>query len=190
MIKGIIQTAFYFYLIFHFFFNAPIVFLIFFSLWFEVVLMVGFITLFKLVNVKDWEFDEVFKIAGGVSPVLLIQILFATYISVGFHEFPDDGTIWQINFFQPVIRNLVIALIANFIMNFYLFRISDNNTADDFEVSIMIKVISNTVLAYISMAVVTILPNPNKTIIVYSIILLRILMEILINSRYMKILRR
>lgn len=180
MIKAILQTPFYFYLIFDFSFNEPIAYILLLCLWYE---LIAIITSFLILKFLDDGFSSIGYLIGiivGFIPIIAYLFMLIKTIPVDNIINEDILTVHK--------RNGIIGTAINQVISVGLF-IWSRSTESKFMIRIFTKLISVTILVLTGVFVVSNIDKPNNITIVFSIIAMRVLIEIILNTKFFKNLK-
>ncbi len=179
MIRSILQTVFYFYLIYDFYFNKPEVIIVLFSMWLELsMIILTFIILkFMADGFKSWDFLA--GIVVTIIPVLLTLLLFVFMISENSMIDSSKVTI------SLLLRKTIIGIGLNHFISIFFF-LKNRGTETDFMNNLLIKFISVVVILLAGFLVVSFLSNLNQLILVCSIIAARFIIEVIVNTNSFK----
>lgn len=176
MIRSFLQTIFYLYLIFDFYYNGPKVTVLLFAIWLELAMVIVTFLVLKLIAGGIQSLEYLAGILVTAVPVLLILLLFVFMIP----PHAEKGTT-----FAYLIRNTIVGVGINHLISIFYF-LKNRGTESNFITNVLIKIISVPFIFLGSFLIVANLSNPNNLTAVGLIISARLIVEIVVNTKPIK----
>jgi len=180
MIKTLLPTAFYFYLIFDFSFNEPIAYILLQCLWYELFAIITAFTILKFLDDGISELGYLIGIVVGFIPILAFLYSLIQTIPVELSITDEVLSVQK--------RNGKIGVAISQVISVALF-IWSRSSESAFVMNTLTKLITVSILVLTGVFIVGNLESPNNMTIVYSIIAMRVLIEIMLNTKFFKKLK-
>lgn len=181
MIKSILQTVFYFYLIFDFSFNEPIAYILLQCLWYELFAIITTFSILKFIAAGFSELGYLIGIIIGSVPILAFLYFLIQTIPVDIKITDHILSVQK--------RNGIIGVGVNQVISVALF-IWARSTESEFVINTFTKLISVSILVLTSVFIAANITRPDNLTIVFSIIAVRVFIELMLNTKFFKKLKR
>lgn len=179
MIRSLLQTSFYFYLVFDFYYHEPSVFMLFFCMYFEIVLTVAIFVVLKFIA-DGW--DALEYLAGIVGSSFPFLIIFFMMVFAG----PEDSISHESKFtVNTLVRNAMIGVGINYAISLFYF-LKNHGTESFYMANMFKKIFSLAFIFLVSFFVSYYLSNPNSLILVSGIVAMRFIIELMLTKTTFK----
>lgn len=180
MIKTLLPTAFYFYLIFDFSYHEPLAYILLLCLWYELFAIVIAFGVLKFLADGFSELGYIIGVTVGFVPV-------CAFLYSLIQTIPVDLSISN-ELLLAQKRNGKIGVAISQVISVALF-IWSRKSESAFVLTTFTKLISVSIVVLTGVFIAANLDQPDNIILVFSIIAVRVLIELMLSTKYFKNLK-